>query len=203
MPKKLQIFMSHTKEDKSLCDRFDVACARVGIKCYRSEFERIKTPAWRDIKGEISKSSALFLLVGEKLAELQKLSQDNTKRKIEWSHTQNWIAFEVGLACLKNIDVWVICDSVEINFPVPYFNNYAAFGLCSKENEIGFARYVLGSYRDRKTFPLGKMDRKVKCQNKNCAIEFNFHSVLSPNGKVVCPQCLGRITFKDGWLLLK
>ena len=44
-----------------------------------------------------------------------------------WKYTQNWIAYEVGLASLQNIDVWVLCEDTTINFPVPYFNHYQPF----------------------------------------------------------------------------
>lgn len=195
----MQIFLSHTKEDKDFCDKFDVVCARVGIKAYRSEFETIKAPAWNTIKEEISKSSAVFLLVGEKLVELQKTSQDNIELRKSWSHTQNWIAFEVGLACQRGIDVWVLCDNVEINFPVPYFNNYG-LGFGDKNSPIGFARAILEEYAQEKTFPLGRWDRVIVCPHKDCGIPFNFHHIRDPGTKIVCPQCLNRIVFDSGWL---
>lgn len=46
----IQLFMSHTKLDKNFCDRFDIMAARVGVKVFRSEFEKIKPPAWSTIK---------------------------------------------------------------------------------------------------------------------------------------------------------
>lgn len=149
MAKKIQLFMSHTKLDKDFCNRFDIAAARVGIKVFRSEFEKIKPPAWKTIKRQMDASSAMFLLVGKKLVNAQKASEKNVKLRKEWKHTQNWIAYEVGLACERGIDVWVWCDvGANINFPVPYLNNYVLQGYEAYEKEwrisgIGFLKYVL------------------------------------------------------------
>lgn len=118
-----EVFVSHTQKDADFCDIFDRACARVGMKAFRSEFETIPPPPWKVIKDAMNRSCTMFLLVGGKLVEKQ------ATHGPEWEYTQNWIAFEVGLACLRGIDVWVICDDVDINFPVSYFNNYAPFSI--------------------------------------------------------------------------
>lgn len=51
----VQVFMSHTKRDRECCDKFDSVAARVGLRVFRSEFETIKTPAWKTIRDEIKK----------------------------------------------------------------------------------------------------------------------------------------------------
>ena len=61
----VQVFVSHTQKDVEFLDIFDRACARVGIKAFRSEFENIELPAWKTIRNEIRKSRVLFLLVGK------------------------------------------------------------------------------------------------------------------------------------------
>ncbi len=119
--------MSHTKLDKEFCNLFDNACARVGIKAFRSEFETIPLPAWETIRDEIRRSSAMFLLIGRELVNMQEKSCRESEAGRTWKHTQNWIVYEVGLACQQGIDVWVLCDNVAINFPVPYFNHYQPF----------------------------------------------------------------------------
>ena len=125
----VQLFMSHTKLDKDFCDRFEIVAVRVGVKVFRSEFEEIKPPAWKTIKEQMDASSAMFLLVGKQLVKAQAASEKDPKLREEWKHTQNWIAYEIGLACERGIDVWVYCDHVKINFPVPYLNNYAIYGI--------------------------------------------------------------------------
>lgn len=192
--------MSHTKLDKDICDRFDIAVARVGIRAFRSEFETIEPPAWKTIKNQMELSSAMFLLVGKELVKSQAASDKSPEAREEWKHTQNWIAYEVGLACEKGIDVWVLCEfrSVRINFPVPYLNNYA-LGLGGKKLE--FVRDVLERYNEGEDYHLGIWDRNITCPNSECGAEYNFHSIIRKNGKVVCPTCLKRLVFSEGWLL--
>lgn len=66
-----QVFISHTKDDIEFCDRFDRACARVGLRAFRSEFETIKVPQWETIKEAMENSIAMFLLVGKQLVAHQ------------------------------------------------------------------------------------------------------------------------------------
>lgn len=126
----VKVFISHTKKDEKFCDIFDRACSRVGIAAFRSEFEEIEKPEWRTIRDEIRQSVALFFLVGEELVKFQEIKEKNQ----EWSYTRNWIAYEIGIACNREIDVWVLCDEVKINFPVPYFNNYFPYSIRNTYN---------------------------------------------------------------------
>lgn len=191
----VSLFMSHTKLDKEFCDRFDVVAARVGVKVFRSEYETIENPAWKTIKEQMDVSSAMFLLVGKELVKAQAASEEDSKLREEWKHTQNWIAYEIGLACERGIDVWVVCDNVDINFPVPYLNNYAVFG--SSE----WIRRILEAYSGGENFPLGKWDREDYCIYENCKAKFNMHSVIPVDGKVICPTCLRKMIYKKGWLV--
>lgn len=196
----VHVFMSHTKLDEEFCNRFDIAAARVGVSVFRSEFETMEPPAWKTIKNKMGASSAMFLLVGKELVKAQSMADVTKEARELWKHTQNWIAYEVGLACEKGIDVWVMCDlGVEINFPVPYFNNYTLFGFGGKK--LKFLRGVLKRYSEEKRFPIGIWERNLECPNRNCGSEFNLHSVLQKKDKIVCPTCLKGMTFEKGWLL--
>ncbi len=188
-----QVFVSHTKEDIELCDMFDRACARVGLKAFRSEFETIEIPQWKTIKEAMDKSIAMFLLVGTQLVAHQMHPTP------DWKYTQNWIAFETGLACQKGIDVWVYCDNVDINFPVPYFNNYAIYGMRTKEN-FDWLRGVLDLYNRGTTFREPIETKYTSCPYKGCGIDFNLHSVLPPGQTIKCPQCLKDIVYPKGFL---
>ena len=192
----VQLFMSHTKLDKDFCDRFDIMAARVGVKVFRSEFEKIKPPAWKTIKRAMDNSSALFLLVGKKLVKAQRASEKDIKLREEWKHTQNWIAYEIGLACERGIDVWVCCDDLKINFPVPYLDNYAIYG--SRE----FWRMILEEYSKGKSFPVVKGSITAdRCIYKSCRATYNLHSRIYKNGEVICPTCLRINVYNKGWLL--
>jgi len=197
-----QIFASHTKLDKDFCDRFDIVAPRVGIKIFRSEFEKLEDPAWRTIKEEMNKSSALFLLVGQELVNAQSASEIDSKAREQWKYTQNWIAYEIGLACQKGLDVWVICDNVILNFPVPYLNNYEIWGV-QPAAKINLSSYkeIFTAYCEGRTFPVGmykKPSRTVTCQH--CGAVFNLHSTLPKGMEIPCPTCLGTLTFPNGWL---
>lgn len=192
----VQLFMSHTKRDKEFCDEFDVAAARVGVKVFRSEFEEIKSPAWKTIKKQMDASSAMFLLVGKQLVKAQEASEKDSESREEWKHTQNWIAYEIGLACERGIDVWVWCDDVGINFPVPYLNNYAIYG------EQKFIRTVLEEYGESGSYHSPKA-RKDWCIYEKCGAKYNLHSMIPVNGEVICPTCLKVNIYTSGWLLGK
>jgi len=177
--------MSHTKLDERFCDIFDRACARVGIRSFRSEFETIQPPAWKTIRDQMKRSSAMFLLIGKELVEMQHRSSYDTETARSWKYTQNWIAYEIGLACERGIAVWVLCDSVAVNFPVPYFNHYQPFA-----NDMNWLRQILDHY-NKAIYLRPPPELKVICPNKNCGIEFTFWGYHHPRPfEVPCPQCL-------------
>ena len=129
-------------------------------------------------------------LVGKELVNSQDMSDP------EWRHTQNWIAYEIGLACQRRIDVWAICDDVLINFPMPYINNYLTVSLRRKD-AFNFLRGVLENYRDGHTYPFPGRD-ETQCPYKDCKMEFNLHVSLQPGKKIRCPQCLRNMVFPKG-----
>ena len=189
---KMMVFISHTKKDTEFCDAFDRVCARVGIRAFRSEFETIDKPAWKTIKDAINKSIAVFFLVGKELVKSQILGDP------EWRYTQNWIAYEIGIACQRGIDVWAVCDDVLINFPMPYINNYLTVSL-KHEPAFKYLRKVLEIYKKGGTFPYPYKNLGTKCPWIDCQIEFNLHVTLPPGGIIKCPQCLRDMIFPNGW----
>jgi len=188
----IQVFVSHTQKDVEFCDIFDRACARVGVKAFRSEFEKIELPAWQTIRDAIRSSCALFLLVGKELVNAQASGAPS------WSHTQNWIAYETGVACERGLDVWVICDNTIINFPVPYLNNYLTVSLRYKQSFDYFV-LILQSYATglKTTFPDTKS--VTQCPYTDCKGIYNLNVRLEPGESIICPQCLRRIIFPEGF----
>ncbi|HEC64204.1 MAG TPA: hypothetical protein ENI23_02795 [bacterium] len=199
---KAQIFISHTKRDVRFCDLVDRLFAGVPIGRFRSEYENIRHPEWQTIKRAMNDSIALFLLVGRRLVENQKL------KNLEWSHTQNWIAYEIGLACQLGIDVWAICDNVVINFPMPYVNNYYPMKLkpftrsrpdlgLKKDPYFVYLKNIIERYSSGNRFPFpyaSSQSRELIC--KYCGAQFNLHLVVVKPQIIVCPQCLRRIFIK-------
>ena len=191
----VQVFVSHTQKDVEFCDIFDRACDRVGIRAFRSEFEKIEFPAWETIRNAIRASRVLFLLVGKELAKAQ-MSGDPS-----WAHTQNWIAYEIGIACERGMDVWVICDDVGINFPVPYLNNYLPVSLRHKEVFNTFLE-VLKIYAGGNEITFPDPGFAIECSYKaDCKAIYNLPLQIQPSGRIVCPQCLREIEFPSGHLL--
>lgn len=191
MAATIRVFLSHTKFDKDFCDKFDNICSNVGMKRFRSEFAEIDKPPWRTIKEQLGKSIALFLLVGKELVNRQ-ASPYNP----DWRFTQNWISYEVGIAHQRNIDIWVVCDSIQINFPVPYFNNYVPFGL-EPGASMEYMNVVLETYLHGRNFPISWEPDSITLPCPSCGIEFNLHATLEAGDVIVCPQCLKGIEFHE------
>lgn len=182
--------MSHTKLDETFCNRFDTACARIGIRSFRSEFETISPPAWKTIRDQMRRSSALFLLVGRELVNMQERSSYDPETARNWKYTQNWIAYEIGLACQQNIDVWVLCDDVPINFPVPYFKHYQPFA-----NDLDWLKRILDVYEKWRSLK-GPDELRAVCPNDHCRVEYFFWGYHHTRPfQVPCPQCLQLLTY--------
>jgi len=188
-----QIFISHSKLDKEFCDRFDTTViARVeGIKGFRSEFEEIWPPAWKTIRDQMNRSVAMFLLIGKELVKMQDESSRSSETAQRWKYTQNWIAYEVGLACQKGIHVWVLCDDVLINFPIPYFTHYEPFA-----GDIAWLKGILDGYaRHGPSIEFQPTLKKI-CPNNECKMEFIFWGYRHAQPfEVPCPQCLHIMKF--------
>lgn len=193
-----QVFLSHTQRDIDFCNKFDSVCARVGIKVFRSELEEVSSPAWSVIKNAINNSVALFFLVGKELVKSQ------GEKDPQWAYTQNWISYEIGIACQLGIDVWAICDDVPINFPMPYINNYMTVSL-ARSDAFNYMRKILESYDSGRTFKFPYVIPNVGnigiyCGHNNCKMGFNLHVSLKPKDQIKCPQCLNSLIFPEGHL---
>lgn len=193
-----QIFVSHTKFDADFFNFLDSAEARLGkIRLYRSEYEKIGSLPWLVIMEELDKSDALFLLIGKELVKAQTAADTSPTAREKWKHTQNWIAYEIGIASKKMMDVWVLCDDVEINFPVPYLNNYAL------HRDFDLYKRILGDYSKGKKYPswslaltpsLVRAKRTaVRCPYDKCGVVFNLHSSVRKGEIYKCPSCLNPI----------
>ncbi len=181
------VFIAHTKFDKDFCDKFDNICSNVGMKRFRSEFAEIDKPPWRTIKEQLGKSIALFLLIGKELVNRQAPPYNP-----DWKFTQNWISYEVGIVHQRNIDIWVVCDSVQINFPVPYFNNYMPFGL-DPGASMKYMNEVLETYLHGRSFPISHKPDSRTMQCSGCGLQFNLHVPLEMGAVIICPHCLNVI----------
>ena len=180
-----QIFVSHSQYDKDIRASFATVFACAGVKSVYMEFERsIPAAAWRRIREQLNASEAVFLLLGQ-----------NIKNSI---YTQNWIAFEVGLACAYGKDVWVFeQDGAFIEFPIPYLTDYMLYNL-EDRSHFDYVRGILEGYRNPiRVLPLG-VDERVKrnmprgigvqCAHKNCGSYYFLHNNLL-SWTFRCPSC--------------
>jgi len=181
--RRIQIFVSHSQYDRDIRTSFDTVFARTGVKSVCMEFERIsQLPAWEPIRNQIKTSETVFLLLGP-----------NVRSSI---HTQNWVAFEVGLACAYGKDVWVFeqTDSA-IEFLIPYLTDYMIYNL-EDQNHFDYVRGIIEAYANPiYLLPLG-VDNRTKrqipkglpttCPYPNCGARYSIHTDVP---SFICPSC--------------
>ncbi len=108
------IFISHSKKDAETIGAFANVFARTTIRAILAEFEAYAIPPWLQIKNYVRRSSAVFLLLSPHLTGTP--------------YMQNWVAYEVGLACALNKPVWVYeAVNTAAMFPVPYLTDYVFY----------------------------------------------------------------------------
>jgi TIR domain len=113
-PMPEQIFISHSNKDDEIVAYFTGKFDDKGIKPVLMEYEkwsREGRPNWMWIKDGIQKSKALFLIL--------------TKNLVKEAYTQNWIAFEIGVASTRIPEIPVVVFKEEkVDFPVPFLSHF-------------------------------------------------------------------------------
>jgi hypothetical protein len=127
------IFISHSKKDAETIAAFSNVFARTNIRAILAEFEAYAIPPWLQIRNYVQQSSALFLLLSPHLAGTP--------------YTQNWVSYEVGLACALNKPVWVYeaINSATAMFPVPYFTDYVFYDPRNRQH-LNVVKQFVESY---------------------------------------------------------
>jgi hypothetical protein len=191
-----QIFISHSKHDVEYCEILRSACTEAGLFPYLAEYDEDteEKPVWKIIKRQIQNSCALFIAIGKELVDR---TEEHSK---SWRYTQNWMSFEIGLACELGIDVWVFCDDVVINFPVPYLNQYLPDNLKSKAVFDSFVA-KLNFYRlyPRVPFPLKSLEKNYLYECPACGAVYNLYITIRRGEDLTCPSCLNVISHPDGF----
>lgn len=175
-----RIFLSHSKGDEEIRDFFIKIGGLAGVEIKAMEFETLASPAWGTIRSWLYSSNALFVLLGEKIID-------------KGIFTQNWISFEVGIACGMSLtsgrDVWVFEPfQYNVKFPVPYLDHYMLYDI-DDITSMNYIRAIMEGYKSFfKGIPQGFTD--VECPN--CGINFKLHSQIY---EFNCPACRQRIEF--------
>jgi hypothetical protein len=187
-----QIFISHSAKDNEISDFFIRKFDDTDVKPVLMEYEkwsRNDRPNWMWIKDEIQKSSVLFLIL--------------TKNIVKNEYTQNWVAFEIGVAATSNppIPIFVFREQ-NIDFPVPYLNYYFDQPLSNTRHL--FSRDVSSTVLNAMFHSLKEniVEEIIKNKNpstldlkflkcSNCLLEFDYFGIEE---KLICPCCSNIIT---------
>ena len=159
-----QIFVSHSKENKDL-DFFHRGFSTTGVKSFFMEYEDTKTPAWLSIRDNVRKADSVFVLLSEEVSDLK--------------YTQNWVAFEVGLACQAGKNVWVFEKNYQItDFAVPYLTHYVLYDP-TYNGDFKFVRNII-----QNRGVSGNWGKLVTCTK--CGIGYNLCTSVD---EWTCPCC--------------
>lgn len=194
LAEKPQIFVSHSRKDNEILTYFDRIFARTGVKSVCMEFENMRSPEWQDIKENVEYSDAVFLLLGP-----------NVQSNI---HTQNWIAFEVGLSCAFGKEVWVFeQEDSDVEFPIPYLTDFMMYNP-DKSETFNYVRNVIDAYgKQIEGLKRGKLVLQplfidlriarnvpqgipIKCSH--CQSKYNLHAITALSFH--CPSCRGLLS---------
>ncbi len=172
-----RILVSHSKLDSDIVNFFTAAFATSkGVNADFMEFEDLEGKnAGREIAGRIKNpdTQAVFVLLGPGVRNAL--------------HTENWVTFEVGVACGIGRDVWVFEPFDNIKFPIPYLNHYVLYQIGNKE-DLQFTREMIGAYSLGLLFRDNAI-RKHKPPNfrcTHCLAEYWLHTRTT---QFRCPCC--------------
>jgi hypothetical protein len=198
------IFISHSKRDEATVAAFCNVFARTQHGAFLAEFEAYAVPPWTQIKNWVQQSSALFVLLSPHLQTTP--------------YTQNWVSYEVGLACALNKPVWVYEHwNNPVAFPIPYLTDYVMYNPASQE-DLNAIRQLVEVYDQGPTLVLaglgallgaalsgglgagvgavvgGAIGQRrppgtpVRCPQVHCGITFRIYNRLQG---LYCPACRG------------
>ena len=111
------VFITHSRHDAPILSHIDELIRIVGVNpiFYQYDTGHAST-AWEEIRNDIRNSHALFVVLSNNLSSS--------------AHTQNWVGWEVGVACAFNKRVWVFEElHRSASFPIPYLTDYVPYNL--------------------------------------------------------------------------
>lgn len=111
------VFVTHSRHDAPILAHIIELVRIVGVEPILYQYDSMHTAtAWEEIRNDIQKSHAIFLVLSNNLS-----SSPNT---------QNWVGWEVGVACAFNKRVWVFEElNRGVLFPIPYLTDYVPYDL--------------------------------------------------------------------------
>jgi hypothetical protein len=111
------VFITHSKYDSPILQHIDWLVRSVNVEPIFYRYNNmINTTAWEEIRNSIRNCSALFVVLSNNLSSSP--------------HTQNWVGWEVGVACAFNKRVWVFEElNRRASFPIPYVTDYVPYDI--------------------------------------------------------------------------
>ena len=190
-----QIFMSHSQKDAIVIQVFNEIFAKTGVKPVWMEYDKWSQgedePNWSWISRHIDMSDTVGVFV---LLTRNVIDTNDSKRTLA---TQNWVAYEIGIAATASKPVFVFKEE-DVDFPVPYLTNYMPYSvtevLTSDEKEWlspenaknakdRYMRTMRSMIEDLKT---GRECPAPKYRCDKCLLSFHYHGT---SHSFKCPCC--------------
>src|SRR5271157_1741149 len=165
------VFVSHSQHDPRI-DFFHRLFSGAPLRGDWFEFEKPKVPAWTWIRDHIHGAKAVFVI----------LSAPMTGWSVQ--HTQNWVAWEAGVACAFNKITILLAPAAEpIAIPVPFCNKRVLYNE-QDPSHFDFLRGLLADL-ERQWNPNVDLRPNVTCPE--CGL--SFHQYNLPGEPFPCPCC--------------
>lgn len=130
------VFISHSRRDPDIRDAFLKLFGLSPVNAICKEYDIYRTPPWIEIRTDIQKSKALFLLLGLNL--LPK----------EPPYTANWVTYELSVARELHKDIWVFEElSRLVDFPIPSLDARQCHYMLYEQNNLEHENYIQANYR--------------------------------------------------------
>lgn len=115
------VFITHSRHDAPILAHIAELVRIVGVEPIFYQYDSTHTTtAWEEIRNDIQISHALFVVLSNNLAASP--------------HTQNWVGWEVGVACAFNKRAWVFEElNRTVSFPIPYLTDYVPYDLSNPQ----------------------------------------------------------------------
>lgn len=181
----LPIFISHSGRDRDMLagvlEAFDyynrdAKKKRPYIIMNSERLSKSQEPNWLQVKKEIERSDALILV----------LSKGVTNRE----YTQNWVAFEVGIAAgCKPPRPVIAIQAAKVRIPIPYVTHYYSYSNTLPPSNLKDKSNWAGQFNSILAELLADVNFKSEYPKVRCAVcksEYHYHG---PERLIKCPCC--------------
>jgi len=112
-----KVFITHSRHDAPVLSHVLALVKEAGVEPLLYQYDPSgDSCAWNQIRDAIRDSGALFVVLSSNLSSS--------------AYTQNWVAFEVGVAAALQRPVWVFEElGGHVPFPIPYLTDYMPYDL--------------------------------------------------------------------------